>query len=88
MQGRLTDPVEDERLEVREGRGEALERPGGHVAFDEAVPRRLLHAHGATQVAARRDLDEEPGRMRAPVRGQRLGDVKPLGVRGPARGNA
>ena len=67
MEQRLADAVEHERLEVRKGGREALERLVGHVAVDEALPGRLLHAHGAAEVAARRDLDEELGRMRAPV---------------------
>ena len=67
VEERLPDAVEHQRLEVWEGGRETLERLLGHVAFDQALPGRVLHAHGAVEVAARRDLDEQLGRVRAQV---------------------
>ena len=72
VEERLADAVEHQRLEVREGGREALERLVGHVAFDQALARRVLDAHRAAEVAARGDLDEQLGRVRAPVGRQRI----------------
>ena len=67
MEEWLANAVEHQRLKVRKGGREALERLLGHVAIDKALPRRVLHAHRTPEIAARRDLDEQLGRMGAPV---------------------
>jgi hypothetical protein len=72
MEHWLADAVEDQRVEMRKGRGEAREGLCGHVALDEALPGRLLHAHGAPKVAPGRHLHEELGGIRAAMRRQSL----------------
>jgi hypothetical protein len=71
VEQRLADAIEDERFQVRERGHETCKRLVAHVALDEAMPGRLLHALRAAQVAARRDRDEELRGERPAVRRQR-----------------
>jgi HAMP domain-containing protein len=76
VEQRLADPVQDERLEVGEGGREPREGLARHVALGDPS-RRLLHAHRAAEVAARRHLDEELRRVRTERRRSRIGGRHP-----------